>query len=333
MTVNRTLLIIGVVIAILGAGLVFMGNLYLSPPTDFIIAARENIPAGSRLSDLPEDTFVQIPVKFTNTSARMMLEGVAQPADLQAMRASGAILIQDVYKFQPLTLGSVVSPDNPAAARVTRLGLDDPDLVVITIPGDNTNVPEGVQPGDRIDLAVAVTDVNEILELTTEEEIATITALPGSTLSGIPNDALAALLAEAGYTVEAPAEEALPTTTEPTPTPEPTPAGPVLREPVTKLLVQGAQVVSVRRDTSLASVSSDGSASLIEGDITGLDVVIPRHAFEFVTMAMKGGDLQIALLSPLVAESSDTPTLGASLQDYLDLFIADRESLEPATEE
>jgi hypothetical protein len=333
MTVNRTLLIIGVVIAILGAGLVFVGNLYLSPPTDFIIAARENIPAGTRLSDLSEDTFVQVPVKFTNTSARMMLEGVAQPADLQAMRASGAILIQDIYKFQPLTLGSVVSPDNPAAARVTRLGLDDPDLVVITIPGENTNVPEGVQPGDRIDLAVAVSDVNEILELSKEEEAATITALPGSNLAGIPNDALAELLKEAGYTVEAPSEEELATGEEPTPTPEPTPEGPILREPVTKLLVQGAQVVSVRRDTSLASVSPEGTASLVEGEITGLDVVIPRQAFEFVTMAMRGGDLQIALLSPLVQESSDAPTLGASLQDLLELFIAEREELEPATEE
>jgi len=326
MTVNRTLLIIGVIIAIIGAGLVFVGNLYLSPPTDFIVAARDNIPAGTRLSDLPEDAFVQIPVKFTNSSARMMLEGVAQPQDLQAMRAAGAILIQDVYKYQPLTLGSVVSPDNPAAARVTRLGLDDPGLVVITIPGDDTNVPEGIQPGDRIDLAVAVTDVNDILVLKEKEEGTTLTALPGSTLTGIPNEALAAVLAEAGYVVEPP-EGAAPISAEETPTPEPTPEGPVLREPITKLLVQGAQVIAVRRDTSLASVSSDGTASIIEGDITGLDVVIPREAFEFVTMAMNGGNLQIALLSPLVAESSDAPTLGASLQDLLDLFIADRETL------
>jgi len=326
MTVNRTLLIIGVIIAIIGAGLVFVGNLYLSPPTDFIVAARDNIPAGTRLSDLPEDAFVQIPVKFTNSSARMMLESVAQPQDLQAMRAAGAILIQDVYKYQPLTLGSVVSPDNPAAARVTRLGLDDPGLVVITIPGDDTNVPEGIQPGDRIDLAVAVTDVNDILVLKEEEEGTTLTALPGSTLTGIPNEALAAVLAEAGYVVEPP-EGAAPISAEETPTPEPTPEGPVLREPITKLLVQGAQVIAVRRDTSLASVSSDGTASIIEGDITGLDVVIPREAFEFVTMAMNGGNLQIALLSPLVAESSEAPTLGASLQDLLDLFIADRETL------
>jgi hypothetical protein len=326
MTVNRTLLIIGVIIAIIGAGLVFVGNLYLSPPTDFIVAARDNIPAGTRLSDLPEDAFVQIPVKFTNSSARMMLEGVAQPQDLQAMRAAGGILIQDVYKYQPLTLGSVVSPDNPAAARVTRLGLDDPGLVVITIPGDDTRVPEGIQPGDRIDLAVAVTDVNDLLVLKEEEEGTMLTTLPGTTLTGIPNEALAAVLAEAGYVVEPP-EGAAPISVEETPTPEPTPEGPLLREPIAKLLVRGAQVVAVRRDTSLASVSSDGTASIVEGDITGLDVVIPREAFEFVTMAMNGGNLQIALLSPLVAESRDVPTLGASLQDLLDLFITDRETL------
>jgi hypothetical protein len=101
----------------------------------------------------------------------------------------------------------------------------------------------------------------------------------------------------------------------------------VLREPVTKILVRGAVVVNVRRDTSVAAVSQSGEATVVEGEITGLDVVIPREAFEFVTMAMNGGNLQIALLSPLVSEESEGPTLGASLQDLLDLFVADREAL------
>ena len=324
MTVNRTLLIVGIVLAVLGAGLVFVLNLMFAPPTDFIVAARNDIPAGTRLGDLAEDAFVQVPVQFTNRTARMMLEGVAQPADLEAMRASGAILIQDIYKYQPLTLGSVVSPDNPAAARVTRLGLDDPDMVVITIPGSDTNVPKGVQAGDRIDLAVAVTDVNDVLALEAEETGVEVS--PASALSGIPNEALAAVLEEAGYVITAPG--AAPAAgEEATPTPVPTPEGPVLREPVTKILVRGAVVVNVRRDTSVAAVSQSGEATVVEGEITGLDVVIPREAFEFVTMAMNGGNLQIALLSPLVSEGSEGPTLGASLQDLLDLFVADREAL------
>jgi len=324
MTVNRTLLIVGILLAIAGAVLVFVLNLTFAPPTDFIMAARENIPAGTRLSDLPDDAFVQVPVQFTNRTARLMLEGVAQPADLAAMRAAGAILIQDIYKYQPLTLGSVVSADNPAAGRVTRLGLDNPDLVVITIPGSTQNIPEGVQPGDRIDLAVAVTDVADLLSL--EEDQGAAVVSPGSALTGIPNEALAALLAEAGYVVQAPGGEA-PAGVEATPTPEPTPEGPVLREPVTKLLVRGALVVAVRRETTVAGVTQQGEPTIIQGDITGLDVVIPREAFEFVTMAMNGGNLQIALLSPLVAESAVGPTIGASLQDLLDLFISDRQVL------
>ena len=101
----------------------------------------------------------------------------------------------------------------------------------------------------------------------------------------------------------------------------------MLREPVTKLLVRGALVVSVRRETTVAGATQQGEPTIIQGDITGLDVVIPREAFEFVTMAMNGGNLQIALLSPLVAESAVGPTIGASLQDLLDLFISDRQVL------
>ncbi|MBM3122210.1 MAG: hypothetical protein FJZ97_08500 [Chloroflexi bacterium] len=324
MTVNRTLLIIGLLVAIvLGLG-VFLANYLLVPPTDFIMAAREDIPAGTRLSEVPDDAFIQIPVMFRNKSARLMLQGVAQPADLAAMRAANAVVIQDIYRFQPLTLGSVVSADNPAAAREVRLGLDDPDLVVITIPGTTQNIPEGIQPGDRIDLAVAVTDVADALAL--EEEDEGLVAVPGSALTGIPNEALAALLEEAGYSVEAPSGAAV-AEGEATPTPVPTPEAPVLREPLAKLLVRGALVVAVRQEETVAGVSQQGDATIIPGDVTGLDVVIPREAFEFVTMAMNGGNLQIALLSPLVAESTEGPTLGASLQDLLDLYLSDRETL------
>ena len=325
MTVNRTLLIVGILVALIGAVAIFLIDVTIAPPTDFIVAARENIPAGTRLSDLPDDAFLQVPVQFANRSARLMLEGVAQPADLAAMRAAGAVLVQDVYRYQPLTLGSVVSADNPAAARVVRLGLDNPELVVITIPGTTQNIPAGIQPGDRIDLAVAVTDVADALALE-GDEVQQAVVSPGSALSGVPNEALAALLEEAGYTVSAPGV-APAAGVEPTATPEPTPEGPVLREPVTKLLVRGALVVAVRQEETVAGVSQQGDPTIIMGDVTGLDVVIPRQAFEFVTMALNGGNLQIALLSPLVADSAEGPTVGASLQDLLDLFLSDREAL------
>ena len=325
MTVNRGLLVVGILLAIVGATAVFLLNLVFAPPTDYIIAARQDIPAGTRISDLGEDAFVTVPVQFTNPSARLLLEGVAQPEDLAAMRATGAVVIQDIFRYQPLTLGSVVSADNPAAARVMRLGLDDPSMMVITIPTQNNNVPEGIRAGDRVDLAVAVTSVSDILSLA-EEGTSTIAALPGTTLRGVPNEALAALLMEAGYVVEPPSGEAA-GPGEATPTPEPTLPGPVLREPVTTILVRGALVVNVRYQRSLAGVSQQGQATMVQGDMTGIDVVIPRDAVEFVTMALNGGNLQVGLLSPLVGGASEGPTLGASLQDLLDLFGADREEL------
>ena len=58
-------------------------------------------------------------------------------------------------------------------------------------------------------------------------------------------------------------------------------------------------------------------------------MIIPRDAFEMITMASSAGILQIGLLSPLAEGELDGPTMGASLQDLLDLFYADREALAP----
>jgi len=48
-----------------------------------------------------------------------------------------------------------------------------------------------------------------------------------------------------------------------------------------------------------------------------------------ISMASSAGILQIGLLSPLAEGELDGPTMGASLQDLLDLFYADREALAP----
>jgi hypothetical protein len=68
---------------------------------------------------------------------------------------------------------------------------------------------------------------------------------------------------------------------------------------------------------------------MVLGDVTGLEVVIPREAFETVAMASSAGLLQVGLLSPLADGEFDGPTMGATLQDLLDLFYADRQALAP----
>ena len=86
-------------------------------------------------------------------------------------------------------------------------------------------------------------------------------------------------------------------------------------------------VINVQYARSVTGITAEGEAQLMRGEITGIDVIIPREAFEFVTMAINSGNLQIGLLSPLVDNTHDEPTLGASLQDFLDLYLSDREEL------
>ncbi len=327
--INRGLLIIGIVLAVIGFGAAFVLNQIIVRPTDYIIAARMDISAGTYINELPEDAFIQVPVQFENSSARKMLEGVAQPQHLFAMRAANAVIIQDIYTYQPLVLGAVISADNPAASRITRLGLDNPDFMVITIPASG-NVPAGLIAGDRIDLAVTVSSVADPLELSEDEPV---TALPFSqtSLGAIPPEALAEILEASGYSITAPDEENAMDSRTSTDEGEEThmnePKEPILREPVTKLLVSGSLVLNVQFARSVAGITAEGEAQLMRGDITGIDVIIPREAFEFVTMAINSGNLQIGLLSPLVDETSHEPTLGASLQDFLDLYLSDREEL------
>jgi hypothetical protein len=326
--INRGLLVVGLVLAVIGFGAALIFNQMFIRQTDFIVAARIDIPAGTYINELPEDAFIQVPVQFENSSARKMLEGVAQPQDLIAMRAANAVLIQDIYTYQPLVLGAVVSADNPAASRIARLGLDNPDYMIITIPASG-NVPAGLIAGDRVDLAVTISSIADPLELSEEEPGATL-SLPQASLGSIPPEALAEILEASGYSITAPEEELSTGDKEDSMVEEP--EGPTLREPITKLLVSGSLVLNVQYSRSVAGITAEGEAHLTRGDITGIDVVIPRDAFEFVTMAINSGSLQIGLLSPLVDETSDEPTLGASLQDFLDLYLSDREELMAETE-
>jgi hypothetical protein len=318
------LLLIGIVLALIGFGASFIINSVVTPQADTMLAARVDIPMGTMLNELPEDAFVTVPVQFPNTSARQIMNAIMRPQDLQAMRQVNGVFINDVYKYEPVLLSSIVSAENPASVRIVQLALDDPNMIIITIPANN-NVPEGIRPGDRVDLAVAVNNVGKPVVIEEVQEQSSFYQT-GSSLQGIPPEALVAVLEAAGYQISAPPGgpqgEATEIVIEPSATPLPN-----LREPIAKVLVHGAQVVSVRRDSSLAGVSAQGGTTLSVGDIIGLDLVIPREAFEFVTMAANGGVLQIGLLSPVAVGDLDEPTFGASLQDLLDLFYADREML------
>lgn len=331
MNVNRGLFVIGLLVALIGGGAVFAINFLFAPASDLILAAATDLPAGTVLAELPEEALVVVPVQFPDRAARDLLKGVARPEDLDSLQASGAVLIQDVYRYQPLVLGAIIAGDHPAAGRIPRLGLSDPEQMVLFIPASG-NIPGGIQAGDRVDLAIAVGQVPDRLALEPETPAAAPEGLTRQSWEALDPQALVAVLSASGYAVQGPASgdplltpTALPT---PTPTPHPSPTPLPLREPLSKTLVSAAEVLHVHRESSLAGYTPGGDAQLLEGPVTGLDVLVPRASLEYLTMAIHSGTLQIGLLSPL-ADPRDGPTLGASLQDLLDRYRADREALQP----
>ncbi len=317
MRVNRFMLIAGLVFALAGGGAIFVINSLMAPTPSLVVAARRDIPAGTRLTDIPEDQLVLVPLQL-KAAGRPLLQSLMSPQDLENLRASGGILIQDVLQYEPLLLRAVVAADNPAAARLARLGMDDPDRMLVVIAAQGT-APESIAAGDRVDLAVAVQQVRNPIVLEAEEQYPAPPSAAAflSPVDASPEELLEALAAEAGIELT-PARP----TAEPTPTPLPE-----IREPLAKVLVHAAPVVRVIRERTVSSFTSTGEAQVEPGPVAALEVIIPRAAFEMVTMASSAGILQIGVLSPLAGEEASGPTLGASLQDLLDLFYADRETL------
>ncbi len=313
MRVNRFMLIVGLVFALVGGGTIFVMNSVLAPAPALVVAAREDIPAGTMLIDIHEDQLVLVPLQL-KASAQSMLLSLMCPEDLESMRASGGVLIQDVFKFEPIPLSAVVAADNPAAARLARLGMDDPDLMLVVISTAGT-APESVSAGDRVDLAVAVDQVRDTVVMDRDERMPVLPGAGGFTspVNASPEDLLQALAEGSG--IDLPVLEGTPTTS-PTPTPTPLPD---IREPLAKVLVHGAPIVRVIRERNVTSFTSTGDTNIALGDVIGLDVIIPRDAFEMVTMASSAGIIQIGVLSPLAADE----------QDLLNLFYDDRQALAP----
>lgn len=294
--VNKRLLIVGAVVALIFGGAIFALSFMnaAAPPVE-ILAARQDIAEGTLVEDIPDDVFARIPL----TGDDILLSSYLTEVVWQQIKLAGGIVISDIYQYEAIPLSAIASNANPKAMDIPRLGLTDPNLVVVSLT--NVSVPNGIKAGDYVDLIVAVESAQEqVFTLVQTQNIETL-------------EEAAAELAEG--------EVAAPT---PTPTPVPTPV--VEPEyPLAKVIVMSARVADVQRDRT---VSASGDR-LVLGEVTGIDVVIPRQAQEFVLMADTAGNLAASMLSPMVdAETDGGPTLGAHFEDLLDLFAADRNALE-----
>jgi hypothetical protein len=296
--VNKRLLIIGAVVALIFGGAIFALSFMTGtePPVE-ILAARQDVAEGTLVGDIPDEAFARIPL----TGDDILLSSYLTETVWQQIKLAGGIVISDVYQYEAIPLSAIASNANPKVVDIPRLGLTDPNLVVVSLK--NVSVPNGIKAGDYVDLIVAVESAQEqVFTLVQTQNIATLT--------------------EAATETELAEGEVAPPT--PTPTPEPTP---VVEPdyPLAKVIVMSARVADVQRDRT---VSASGDR-LVLGEVTGIDLVIPRQAQEFVLMADTAGNLAASMLSPMVdAETDGGPTLGAHFEDLLDLFTADRNALE-----
>lgn len=295
--VNRRLLFIGAFIALIFGGAVFWLSFTTGaePPIE-VLAAREDIYAGTRIEDIPDEVLARISLSGDELLLRAYL---TEPVWLQ-IQSAGGIVVKDIYQYEAIPLSSLASDGNPRAVDIPRLGLTDPGLVVVSLT--NLKVPSGIKTGDLVDLVVAVESVQEQTFTLVQPEVVAFMEEPaeGEELSG-----------------------STPEVTQ-TPTPAPTPTLEPPKYPLAKVIVMDAKVAAVSREASASSVGS----SIVLGEITGVDVIIPREAQEFVMMSDTAGKLGLSLLSPMAEdEAGQGPTLGAEFQDLLDLFEQDRREL------
>jgi len=291
--INKRLLIIGVVIAIaFGAAIFYMAFVMGPKAPVLVIAAKEDIHAGTRVDQIPEASLAKIPLSGDS----LLLSSYLTEATWLSIQSAGGVVVRNVYQYEAIPLSSIASGGNPRVSDIPELGLTDPNLVVVSLK--NAGVPNAVRPGDRVDLVVAVVQRDERFELSSPQ------------------------VAPEVFEETNPDPDLAPTSTpEFTPTPTVTPTPTIAPDyPLAKVIVQYAGVAAVQRDERASS--GDG----IElGEITAIDVVIPREAVEFVMMADAAGQLGLSLLSPMVeGETEQAPTLGAHFEDLLDLFKSDR---------
>jgi hypothetical protein len=295
--VNKRLLIIGAVVALIFGGAIFALSFMTGaePPVE-VLAARQDISEGTLVRNIPDETFATIPL----SGDEILLGSYLTETVWQQIKAAGGIVVRDIYQYEAIPLSAIASDGNPKVVDIPRLGLTDPNLVVVSLT--NVSVPNRIKVGDYVDLIVAVESAQEqVFTLVQTQNIETVTE---AVVEG----------EEIGDTVVSPS---------PTPTLIPTP---VLEPdyPLAKVIVMSARVADVQREQT---ISSSGDR-LVLGEVTGIDVVIPRAAQEFVLMSDTAGNLAASMLSPMVdAETDGGPTLGAHFEDLLDLFVSDRNEL------
>jgi hypothetical protein len=295
---KRALSISGIVLVVIAFVGIFAFGMIVSPPPNYVMVAAETIPAGTALASVPDSAFRQVSISTDATVLSTMLTG----ADLRQAQSRGGILIKTLLTGEPVLWTSIIVAGNPASGDRSVLGLMDPNLVSFVVPV--TLVPQGLGAGDYVDLTLVISDVRN-----NQGSSYTAPSYGGNTYPP---------------TYGVPTGQAFTPTLTPTATMTPTPAFVI---PLGKTILYGVEVLHVHRSQSVQTSSSASSLSMGTGEVVAIEVAIPRQSQDLMAMAISAGTIYVSQTSLTAQQLSAGPSMGASVQDIIDLFYSDREKI------
>lgn len=317
--INKGLLFLGILLAIVGFAGVFVFAQLVNPAPAIVVVAKAEIEKGTKLADLPAGSLAR---KTLRGDADVIASFMSE-AMYGELASSGGVFMQNIAPGEAIPLAAVMSPKNPAAGKYSALLLDDPNMTAMTI-GVNNNVPTGIRAGDWLDLVVTIDQVRESSAVNEENKAFSINT--GNVVAG-PNGQTV-VMGGTPMPNTTPVAPAAPVYGQPQATQAaPTPTQQPYIVPLAKRVVHNAYVLNVIREQR-NTTGIDGQNTVVYGAVTALVVVVPRDQVEWLAMANAAGKLNLALLSPVAADDKG-PSNGSSVKDLIDRFYNDRGTLTP----
>lgn len=337
-------LVVGLLLAA-GAFIAYLalGNVLNPAPYQVVVALR----------DIPR--YTTITREMLAVDAQHVHESIARGYVLREEVDTylGAVTIEPIYAGEPLSKMRLVTGEGALARKRLSLALEDKDQVAMVIPVKKGQCPQAIYPGDYINIVFGVGNVPPTSGRAGVQEGAagavglspvSASALHpylSTELGGAPTGASQRTLpsgtgpsgpaetAPSGAT-GAPSSPALPSSlTEAIPQEEAIALSQGIMLPLAKAVVRDVLVLDVRREMVINPEYAAGGGEItpyIQGSVEALDCLVPAETQEILAFAIENGSLHIILL-PHVAHSEEgenSPTLGVTWQDMLDLFYQER---------
>ncbi len=306
------LLFAGAFVAIL-----LVGNILNPPPFRVAVAVRDLQP----YTVLTEQDLVIDEMRMSTVVARRLVH------EYELDRYIGHIVIEPIYKGEPLRRNALVSAENPWAVYHLSLAIENPDEVAIVVPVDEESAPQQIVAGDYVDLVLGIPH-----GFYTPGGFQAVPFTAGASPTGTAESTLPPVIQPGGRT-------ALPTVPITGTEIAETEYGELLPEvnpPLAKVVLRGVEVLAVQHKNvpnpaygasmSSSPTEQQAQAPYLPGPIQSITLLIPRSAEELVAFALDNGTVRVALVSHAAAASGtlDEPTAGILWEDLQRFFQEER---------